>query len=75
MVRAGDSLSACTCCTHPAGRINQSRCEISNYKVGILSQVRFAAAQCGLTILRYITDHAPHLSLSVLARVVSWLGG
>lgn len=32
--------------------------------------MRFAAAQCGLTILRYITDHAPHLSLSVLARVV-----
>ena len=33
------------------------------------AEVRFAAAQCGLTILRYLTDHAPKLSLSVLARI------
>lgn len=35
------------------------------------AEVRFGAAQCGLTILRYLTDHAPRLSLSVLARIVS----
>ena len=34
-------------------------------------EVRFGAAQCSLTILRYITEHAPKLSLSVLARIVS----
>lgn len=34
-------------------------------------EVRFGAAQCGLTILRYLTDHASKLSLSVLARIVS----
>lgn len=34
-------------------------------------EARFGAAQCGLTILRYLTDHAPGLSLSVLARIVS----
>lgn len=58
-------------------RIHQDscRCELSllHGSSSILLQVRFAAAQCSLTILRYITDHAPHLSLSVLARVVSRL--
>ena len=34
-------------------------------------EVRFGGAQCALAILRYITDHAPKLSLSVLARIVS----
>ena len=34
-------------------------------------EVRFGAALCGLTILRYLTDHAPKLSLSVLTRIVS----
>ncbi|KAL4451614.1 hypothetical protein ABPG75_007276 [Micractinium tetrahymenae] len=36
-----------------------------------VAEVRFGAAQCGLTILRYLTDHAPKLSLSVLTRIVS----
>ncbi|PSC69454.1 Zinc finger MYND domain-containing 10 isoform B [Micractinium conductrix] len=34
-------------------------------------EVRFGAALCGLTILRYLTDHAPKLSLSVLTRIVT----
>ena len=39
------------------------------------AEVRFGAAQCGLTILRYVTDSccgsgSSKLSLSVLARVV-----
>lgn len=33
--------------------------------------MRFGAALCALAILRYITDHAPQLSLSVLTRIVS----
>lgn len=36
--------------------------------------MRYAAAQCGLTILRYLSGHAPQLSLSVLARIVSRAG-
>ncbi|KAI3437714.1 hypothetical protein D9Q98_000162 [Chlorella vulgaris] len=35
------------------------------------AEVRFGAALCALAILRYITDHAPQLSLSVLTRIVS----
>jgi hypothetical protein len=34
-------------------------------------EVRLAAALCAPTLLRYLTDHAPRLSLSVLARIVS----
>ncbi|KAL4856193.1 Zinc finger MYND domain-containing protein 10 [Chlorella vulgaris] len=33
------------------------------------AEVRFGAALCALAILRYVTDHAPQLSLSVLTRI------
>lgn len=35
------------------------------------AEVRFCGALCALAILRYLTDHSPRLSLSVLARIVS----
>jgi hypothetical protein len=30
----------------------------------------FAAALCGLTVLRYLTDYAPRLPLGLMARLV-----
>jgi hypothetical protein len=35
------------------------------------AEVRFGAAQCGLALLRYLTDHAQRTSPAVLARIVS----
>lgn len=49
-------------------RVSQPPLEELRERAG---EVRFGAAQCGLTILRYLTDHPFRLSLSVLARIVS----
>ena len=37
--------------------------------------MRLGAALCGLSVLRQLTDHAPGLSLSLLARLAATKGG